>query len=359
MITYITQRLVLSVTARLFDILGLLGPDITRAIIFMQQIWLLKFDWSEKLPEKEASEWGDFGQSLIILNNINIERCIVLQNTEVIELHGFTDVSEKTCGAAIYARSVTAAGEVKVKLVTSKSRVSPIKRVTIPRLELNSAVLLTKLMHKVQTAVKMDITAVFYWTDSTIVLAWMNKESRDLKTFVANRVVIIQELSDLKQWHHIPSEQNPADIISRGLDPERIPQSDLWWFGPAFLQERVVNFPGVCNNVLNRESYQRELKYEHSIAISELNNEQNNTSDYNFSISFNCALNIHHNNFIHNLLNVSNNYVTILRVLGYIFRFIKNARNPSYQKIGPLDSKEMIEAGTFLIRKVQEEQFFE
>ena len=99
----------------------------------------------------------------------------MLQNAEVIELHGFSDASEKAYRAAFYARSVTAAGKVKVKLVTSKTCVSPIKRVTIPRLQLNSAVLLTKSMHKVQTAVKMDVTTVFYWTDLTIVLSWMNK----------------------------------------------------------------------------------------------------------------------------------------------------------------------------------------
>ncbi|GBN07343.1 hypothetical protein AVEN_96605-1 [Araneus ventricosus] len=177
-----TKRSVLSIIARLFDPLGLLGPVITKAKIFMQQLWLLKIDWSERLPEKEACEWQEFVKSLMNLNDINIERCIVIQSAVVTELHGFCDASEKAYGAAIYARTVTAAGEVKVKLVASKSRVSPIKQVTIPRLELCSAVLLTKLMDKVQRALKMDITSVFYWSDSTIVISWMKKESRDLKT---------------------------------------------------------------------------------------------------------------------------------------------------------------------------------
>ncbi|GBN92162.1 hypothetical protein AVEN_222192-1 [Araneus ventricosus] len=130
-----TKRSVLSIIARLFDPLGLLGPMVTKAKIFMQQLWLLKIDWSERLPAKEACEWQEFVKSLMILNDINIERCIVIQSDVVTELHGFCDASEKAYGAAIYTRTVTSAGEVRVKLVASKSRVSPIKQVTIPSLE--------------------------------------------------------------------------------------------------------------------------------------------------------------------------------------------------------------------------------
>ncbi|GFX53013.1 integrase catalytic domain-containing protein [Trichonephila clavipes] len=240
-----TKRSVLSIIARLFDPLGLLGPVITKAKIFMQQLWTLQIDWSERLPEKEASEWKEFVRSLVALNGINIERCIVIPNAEVIELHGFCDASERAYGAAIYTRSINPDGEIKVKLVASKSRVSPVKQVTMPRLELCSAVLLAKLMHKVKRALRMDITSVFFWTDSTIVLSWMKNESRNLKTFVANRVVIIQELTELNKWHHVPSEQNPADIISRGLDPEKIQRSELWWFGPAFLESVFSELPSI------------------------------------------------------------------------------------------------------------------
>ncbi|GFY29738.1 integrase catalytic domain-containing protein [Trichonephila clavipes] len=251
-----TKRSVLSIIARLFDPLGLLGPVITKAKIFMQQLWTLQIDWSERLPEKEASEWKEFVRSLVALNGINIERCIVIPNAEVIELHGFCDASERAYGAAIYARSINPDGEIKVKLVASKSRVSPVKQVTMPRLELCSAVLLAKLMHKVKRALRMDITSVFLdrFHNSAIV---DENESRNLKTFVANRVVIIQELTELNKWHHVPSEQNPADIISRGLDPEKIQRSELWWFGPAFLEVSSVNFPRYVDEIHNCEHYQR------------------------------------------------------------------------------------------------------
>lgn len=330
-----TKRSVLSTIAKLFDPLGLLGPVITRAKIFMQQLWLLKIDWSERLPAKEAGEWQEFMRSLINLNDINIERCIIIQGAGVIELHGFCDSSEKAYGAAIYARAVTSAGEVKVKLVASKSRVSPIKQVTIPRLELCSAVLLSKLMQKVQTALKMDITSVFYWSDSMIVLSWMKKESRDLKTFVANRVVIIQELTEINQWHHIPSEQNPADVISRGLDPEKIQQSDLWWFGPSFLRESVVNFPSDCYDTHNSELYQRELKDKQADSI--------------------CLL-VQGTELLP-IIKKSSSFVKLQRIIAWCVRFKENARNPLQRTTGSLTAPELSASLMCIVRNVQSVYF--
>ncbi|KAF8770994.1 hypothetical protein HNY73_018458 [Argiope bruennichi] len=110
---FTTKRSVLSIIARLFDPLGLLGPVIIKAKIFMQQLWLLKIDWVKCFPRKKLMKWQEFVTSFTNLNDINIERCTVIPNTEVTELHGFYDSSEKAYGAAIYARTVNSAGEVK------------------------------------------------------------------------------------------------------------------------------------------------------------------------------------------------------------------------------------------------------
>ncbi|KAF8791557.1 hypothetical protein HNY73_006404 [Argiope bruennichi] len=123
----------------------------------------------------------------------------------------------------------------------------------------------------------MDITSVSYYSDSTIVLSWMRKESRDLKTFVAIRVAITQESTEMNQWHHVPSEQNPADVISRALDPTRMQQSDFWWFGPTFLQELVVNFPGDCDDIhdpLDSSVQNRDVSSER-LYLTELKNSTN------------------------------------------------------------------------------------
>ncbi|GFS64815.1 integrase catalytic domain-containing protein [Trichonephila clavipes] len=328
-----TKRSVLSIIARLFDPLGLLGPVITKAKIFMQQLWTLQIDWSERLPEKEASEWKEFVRSLVALNGINIERCIVIPNAEVIELHGFCDASERAYGAAIYARSINPNGEIKVKLVASKSRVSPIKQVTMPRLELCSAVLLAKLMHKVKGALRMDITSVFFWTDSTIVLSWMKNESRNLKTFVANRVVTIQQLTELNKWHQVPSEQNPADIISRGLDPEKIQPSELWWFGPAFLEVSSVNFPRYVDEIHNCAHYQRELKDNQESIFLVQNRE------------------------ILPIIDKCSSFLKLQRILAWCVRFKENARNPLQVTTGSLTVAELSTALICLVRNVQSVSF--
>ncbi|XP_035232408.1 uncharacterized protein LOC118204190, partial [Stegodyphus dumicola] len=124
-------------------------------------------------------------------------------------------------GATIYCKCRSRDGEMKTSLVTSKSRVSPIiKRVTIPRLELCAAVLLARLLKvRVISALEISVNNVYLWSDSMIVLSWIQKEPYQLKTFVANRVATIQELTNGHQWRHVSSKENPSDLISRGLDP--------------------------------------------------------------------------------------------------------------------------------------------
>ncbi|GFW95602.1 integrase catalytic domain-containing protein [Trichonephila clavipes] len=182
--TSFTKRMVLSTIARIFDPLGLLGPIITWAKIFMQRLWLLELGWSDELPFKEEKEWHRFIDSLEAVNNISIDRCIVIHRAESLELHTFSDASEKAYGSSIYLKFISALGEVKVCLVTSKSRVSPLKQISIPRLELCGVVLAAKLM-KVKEALNLQITAVHFWLDSTIVISWIHRESRELMTFVA------------------------------------------------------------------------------------------------------------------------------------------------------------------------------
>ncbi|GFW66598.1 uncharacterized protein TNCV_3841371 [Trichonephila clavipes] len=74
-----------------------------------------------------------------------------------------------------------------------------------------------------------------------IVLAWLRKEPMDLKSFVQNRIAKIQELYPNQLWRHVPSDQNPADLVSRGVDPDKLLQQNLWFNGPTFLSGRPRN----------------------------------------------------------------------------------------------------------------------
>ncbi|GFU47211.1 uncharacterized protein TNCV_2938581 [Trichonephila clavipes] len=135
------------------------------------------------------------------------------------------------------AKSKNLKSETLVRLITSKSRVAPIKKsLTIPRLELFAAVLLAKLVKRVVAALQLETAELYLWSDSMIVLAWLRKEPMDLKTFVQNRVAKIQELYPNQLWRHVPSDQNPADLVSRGVDPDKLFCNKTYGFnGPPFL----------------------------------------------------------------------------------------------------------------------------
>ncbi|GFW70283.1 integrase catalytic domain-containing protein [Trichonephila clavipes] len=329
--TSFTKRMVLSTIARIFDPLGLLGPIITWAKIFMQRLWLLELGWSDELPFKEQKEWRRFIDSLKAVNNISIDRCIVIHTAESIELHAFSDASEKAYGSSIYLKSISALGEVKVCLVTSKSRVSPLKQISIPRLELCGAVLAAKLMKKVKEALNLQITAVHFWSDSTIVISWIHRESRELKTFVANRVSKIHQLSSRDQWHHIASEQNPADVLSRGLLPEELRDDSLWWHGPELLQSTYSTT--VIAEPTQRDGFDCELR------VSERTLETSLLNSKNFD-------------FFNHLMDLSNNYFKIIHIVSYIYRFIENCRS-KVKKRGPLTTSEVNDAETWLIKQDQ------
>ncbi|GFY28756.1 uncharacterized protein TNCV_3441231 [Trichonephila clavipes] len=128
---------------------------------------------------------------------------ILVAFPEVIEIHGFADASERCYGAAVYCKSKNLKSETLVRLITSKSRVAPIKSLTIPRLELCAAVLLAKLVKRVVVVLQLETAELYLWSDSMIVLAWLRKEPMDLKTFVQNRVAKIQELYPNQLWRHV------------------------------------------------------------------------------------------------------------------------------------------------------------
>ena len=182
-------------------------------------MWLHKLDWDEQLPSELLNQWLDMYLHQSKVNEIAVDRLVLAnrQPTEI-QLHGFCDSSKKAYEACLYLRSVNQQEEVTTKLLCSKSRVAPVKKVTLPRLELCGSLLLAQLIQKTIPALNLKIYRILLWTDSMIVFSWLTSSASKWKTFVANRVSHIQEVTAGCEWRHVASASNPADLISRGTN---------------------------------------------------------------------------------------------------------------------------------------------
>ncbi|XP_076382765.1 uncharacterized protein LOC143260625 [Megalopta genalis] len=189
------------------------------------------------------TQWTRYYTQLPLLNNVKFHRKTIITAASDIELHGFCDASEKAYGACIYLRSTNAQCETQVELLAAKSKVAPLKSQSIPRLELCGALLLTALLNTILRALHIQIDRTILWTDSTIVLHWLNASPHTLKTFVANRVAEIQSKTTISDWLHVSSSDNPADLLSRGQTVQDFLRASIWQHGPHWLRQERALWP--------------------------------------------------------------------------------------------------------------------
>lgn len=240
-----TKRNILSQISRVYDPLGLITPVVLFAKCLIQKIWVLGLDWDQALPPDLANQSGAFFENLPILSQLSIPRLVLPPDCDTIQLIGFSDGSMVGYGCAVYLRTVQKNGRVSVHLLMAKSKVAPLKTISIPRLELCGALLLCKTMKFCHETLmpKMKNVSLLAWSDSMITLHWIRSAPHQLKTFVANRVAQIQALIDPSAWQHTPTATNPADYASRGLLPTEILDNSLWWKGPEWLMEEKSLWP--------------------------------------------------------------------------------------------------------------------
>ena len=236
----LTRRGVLSTVASIYDPLGFVAPFILRGKLLLQQMCRDKLGWDEPLPEELKTQWELWLQDLQNLSNVKIKRCYIPEKfTDVkkYELHHFSDASVTGYGECSYLRAISASGEVHCSLVMGKARVSPSKVTTIPRLELSAAVVAARTSVMLRKELEIDGLQEYFWTDSKVVLGYINNDAKRFHVFVANRIQRIKSTTDPNQWQHVKSEDNPADHASRGLMAHQLVSSN-WFTGPDFLWEQ-------------------------------------------------------------------------------------------------------------------------
>ncbi|XP_048481684.1 uncharacterized protein LOC119693389 [Plutella xylostella] len=241
-LSIITKRSILSDIQKLFDPLGWIAPSTVMAKLLIQNLWLEKIGWDDKVSDELEERWKQIRNDFTNVNEIQMKRWLGVTETnkKKIQMHGFSDSSMKAYGAVIYVRIETEDNEIETRLIAARTRVAPLKTISLPRLELCGALLLSKLMKQFGQAMRIPTTDMYAWTDSQIVIAWLSGEPNRWKPFVANRVVEIVENLNNNQWYHVQSKENPADLTSRGMLLSELKQCDLWWKGPKWLTETEI-----------------------------------------------------------------------------------------------------------------------
>lgn len=244
-----TKREILSHIAKFYDPLGLVGPIIVSAKLIIQKLWSTKMGWDSCLNDELKGFWFDFYESLTVMKPIHIQRNVVTDTAlaKSVQLVGFADAASSAAyGCCVYLRVVDETGTVKQSLLCSKSRVHPLhQKLTVPRLELNAALLLAKLVAKVYStmSLKLNISDVLLFSDSQIVLAWLKIDITKLNIYVANRVKVVLQHTKQFIWSYVSTSVNPADCLSRGVQPHELDGHPLWWTGPSFLLDSSYQLP--------------------------------------------------------------------------------------------------------------------
>ncbi|GFR18549.1 DUF1758 domain-containing protein [Trichonephila clavata] len=224
------------------------------------------------------------------LKDLKIPRCILLKDSVAVQFIGFADASAQAYGACLYVKSENA-NETQIRLLCSKTRVAPLKTLSIPRFELLAATLLSKFTSKITKIIDSEFDEVHLFSDSKVVLDWIQMQLHLLKVFVANRVSLIQELTETFSWHHVKTKENPADLISRGATKLQL-QDELWWTSPSFLKDKTLNSDSVVSQ--KDDNFFEELKNPNIV--------------YSFITHAGPSV------FLDNCLNITNSFTKLVRI---------------------------------------------
>ncbi|XP_069195602.1 uncharacterized protein [Procambarus clarkii] len=228
--TNLTMRKLLSQVSKPFDPLGLLSPILINGKMIIQECWQQKIGWDDLLTPALQEKWQGLVKDLSILEPVKFPRNTTVNEKEPIKLHVFCDASGKAYGTVAYLVS-----NGQANLLTSKARVAPLKKRSLPQLELTALLLGVRLAHYLIKALShIHFTETVVWSDNEAVLQWV-KNNNSKNPYVSNRVKEIRELSAGYKLRYVPTKENPADYLSRGLTLRQLTKAEMWFNGPQWL----------------------------------------------------------------------------------------------------------------------------
>ena len=241
-----TRRGVLSIISSVYDPLGFLCPFVLPAKLLMEDLCRIGVGWDETLPDHQLVKWKEWTNDVQQVGRFKVTRCIKppdFNDIAACSLHHFSDASEAAYGIASYMQFIDIDGRVHCTLIMSRSRLAPMKTMTIPRLELSAASLATTIDRQLRFELEVHLDSSVFWTDSTIVLRYINNKDKRFQTYVAHRISIIHENSSPSQWRYVNTADNPADDLSRGVKIDELISRKRWLNGPKFLLKTEIDWP--------------------------------------------------------------------------------------------------------------------
>ncbi|XP_027897195.1 uncharacterized protein LOC114159423 [Xiphophorus couchianus] len=234
-----TRRGVLSVVNSVYDPLGFVAPVTIQGKYILRELTQQRVDWDSRLPDMMEEQWMIWRDSLQDLSSLKIPRPyteVSLSTAKTRELCVFLDASTKAIAAVAYLKVVNEAGNIQTGFVMGKAKLAPRPEHTVPRLELCAAVLAVELADFISSELDVYVDATTFYTDSKVVLGYINNETRCFYVYVSNRVVRIRRSSHPKQWKYVSTVENPADCATRSV-PAAFLSNTSWLRGPSFLTE--------------------------------------------------------------------------------------------------------------------------
>ena len=327
-----TKRNALRVVASFYDPMGLISPIIVQMKILLQDICKANYHWDAKLDSELTTRWMKLISELGQVNVTQIPRCVSSEpDTKefVYELEAFGDASSSAYAAVVYL-VIKSRFSTQVRLIASITRVAPLRKQTIPRLELLAALILARLTTRIKTTLEqcLVISRVRCWTDSNNVLYWIKGKDKEWKQFVNHRVAEIRQLLPTDVWAHVPGTDNPADLASRGVNPLSLASSALWWNGPTWISSReevrevedvseMIQPPPECVKEMKVQA-QRDLEESASLIVT-------NTPEVGVAHIINCE--------------DYSDFSKLCRVTAYVIRFVNNIKARSSKPVGPVGSR--------------------
>ncbi|XP_055597343.1 uncharacterized protein LOC129747259 [Uranotaenia lowii] len=327
-----TKRQVLRCLMSLFDPLGLLSIYTVQGKIILQEIWRSGIQWDERIEDNIFHRWQQWTALFPNIQKLQFPRCYFSTASAALyhrlELHIFVDASEDAYAAAAYFRTTNLNGMASVVLVAAKTKVAPLKPTSIPRMELQAAVLGVNLANFVAENHQICIRNRIFWSDSRTVLAWLNSDGRRYQKYVALRIGHILTETNPAEWRWVPSDRNPADLATKWGKGPQLELSSTWLQGPQFLQQSEEAWPSTPTPCLPVEIELRPVHVHQAVLM------------------FPALINLFR----------FSKWKRALRAMAYVFRYKENLKRTTQKQeknIGTLSQEELETAHDWMVVMTQ------